>query len=491
MSLFLSRIRRLIAIALTANVMAIFSLGQTPTERTERFDADPKWEARNNRSVTPRKIRQDFGYSATAHAGGQRGEMGGFITAAAEPAYYAKKIAPTTFSNRLAASGTISCTGESFHVLVGFFNAGTLNEWRTPNTIAIRLSGRGDIFYAWVEYATKRWRAGADNPRGFPTERDPQSGRQRFKGYASKGQVHRWSLTYDPDGNNGRGIVTATIDGDTAICHLDDGHKADGAEFNRFGLLNVMKSADGGGELWLDNLIINGEREDFSKDPNWEGFQNRRTYLTEIIRPQFDFGFSPTHFAGGKSKGELGGVIFRGDCRYPERMASYADRLEELTLEKPLRVSGKVSLKRGVSDSGVLIGFFNSKDSMAVTQSQAAGLPESFLGVSTDGPSREGIVFAPVYRLKGDFRGSAKEPWPRIEPDGQPHDWSLEYSPEGAAGRGRITVTLDKQTISLDLTEGHRKSGSRFDRFGLITTWIDGNSQTIYFDDLTYTFRQQ
>ncbi len=78
MSLSLSRIRRLIAIVLTANVMALVSLGQAPTERTERFDADPKWEARNNRSVTPRKIRQDFGYSATAHAGGQRGEMGGF-----------------------------------------------------------------------------------------------------------------------------------------------------------------------------------------------------------------------------------------------------------------------------------------------------------------------------------------------------------------------------------------------------------------------------
>ena len=28
---------------------------------------------------------------------------------------------------------------------------------------------------------------------------------------------------------------------------------------------------------------------------------------------------------------------------------------------------------------------------------------------------------------------------------------------------------------------------SRFNRFGLISTWVDGNSQTIYFDDLTYT----
>ena len=26
---------------------------------------------------------------------------------------------------------------------------------------------------------------------------------------------------------------------------------------------------------------------------------------------------------------------------------------------------------------------------------------------------------------------------------------------------------------------------------GIVTTWIDGNSQTIYFDDLRYTFRQR
>ena len=37
---------------------------------------------------------------------------------------------------------------------------------------------------------------------------------------------------------------------------------------------------------------------------------------------------------------------------------------------------------------------------------------------------------------------------------------------------------------------GHRMPEAHFDRFGIITTWVDGNSQTIYFDDLTYTFRQ-
>jgi hypothetical protein len=76
---------------------------------------------------------------------------------------------------------------------------------------------------------------------------------------------------------------------------------------------------------------------------------------------------------------------------------------------------------------------------------------------------------------------------PHIYPDGVSHDWSLEYSPQGAAGNGQITLTLDQQSVRLDLHKGHRATGAHFNRFGIITTWIDGNSQTIYFDDLTYT----
>src|SRR5947208_12692025 len=166
----------------------------TAAERTERFDKDPGWDGRNHRAATPkpRAVRQDFGYSKTAHAGGQPGEVGGFITPAAEPAYYAKKIPARTFADPLSASGTLACTGRDFHVLIGFFNSGTLNEWRTPNTIALRLSGRGDVFYAWLEYATRRWRAGGDSPQGFST-RAKGTRRVRLNGCAGKGAVHRWS----------------------------------------------------------------------------------------------------------------------------------------------------------------------------------------------------------------------------------------------------------------------------------------------------------
>src|SRR2546426_11964608 len=156
-------------------------------EQSENFDKEPNWDGHNNRALRPepRKIRQDFGYSPTAHCGGAPGEMGGFITPAAEAAYYAKEIPNRTFKDSLSASGKVACAGREFHVLIGFFNAGTLNEWRTPNSIALRLQGRGDIFYAYVEYCTSRWRAGGDSPGGFATVRDPATSRINLKGFSS------------------------------------------------------------------------------------------------------------------------------------------------------------------------------------------------------------------------------------------------------------------------------------------------------------------
>src|SRR5712692_8645279 len=205
LTFFLHRRRRIMTsrcIRLTWKVAAFVCFLATPIaakERVEHFDREPGWEGRNNRTENPkpRPVRQDFGYSRTAHAGGQAGEIGGLITAAAEAAYYAKRLEPKTLVDPLSASGRLVCKGRKFHVLVGFFNADTVNEWRTPNTIVIRLLGRGDVFYAYVEYATRRWRAGGDSPGGFVTVRDVKTGRLHPRGFAT-GQVHSWSLRYDP-----------------------------------------------------------------------------------------------------------------------------------------------------------------------------------------------------------------------------------------------------------------------------------------------------
>jgi hypothetical protein len=465
--------------------------GPGPNERSEHFDRDPGWDGHNNRARSPeaRTIRQDFGYSATAHNGGRAGELGGFITPTAEPAYVARGIKPRTFNDPFSASGKVVCAGRQFHVLLGFFNAATLNEWRTPNSIALRLQGRSDVFYAYVEYATGRWRAGGDSPGGFAQIPDPSNGRLRFKGFATGSAVHRWSLRYDPDGNGGGGSIIVTLDDERAVCHLDPGHKADGATFNRFGLLNVMKSADGGGEVWLDDVTIDGETESFDRDPLWEGRGNRHTYVTHNVRPRFDFGYSATHHSGGESAGEMGGLVFRGDGRYTNLMAFYGDRLETLTLAAPLKASGKVSLRRAVSDSDVLLGFFHAEHSLDSGGTDAIGTPPDFLGVSIGGPSREGFMFAPAYRLHNTVRNGA-ERGPYIFPDSASHDWTLEYTPASGGGSGFIIVTLDGERVRLEVPPEHQALGAHFNRFGLISTHTDGNGQHIYFDDLTYTWTQ-
>ena len=413
------------------------------------------------------------------------------ITPAAEPAFYARRISPRSFGDPLTASGTLACGAGPVHALVGFFNGGTVNEWRTPNTIAIRIQGRGDRFFAYVEYATARWRAGGDDPRPFARVRDPQTGKVEPRGFAAQGAVHRWSLAYDPRAAGGRGAITATIDGETSVCELAPGHKADGATFDHFGVLTVSKSADSPGEFWLDDVEIDGAVETFTADPGWEGRGNRRTYETTNIRPRFDFGYSATRFAGGAAAGELGGLIFRGDIRDPDRMACYGDRLGPLALDRPLRASGTIALRRAVSDSTTLLGFYHSRKSLAVNPSQASGFPEHFLGLAVEGPSREGFFVYPVYRVTGDHQGYADGPdRPRILPDGTAHRWELAYRSRRPAGRGRITLTVDGQTARVDLRPGDRLPGGIFDRFGIVTTWIDGNGQSIYFDDLTYTATQ-
>jgi hypothetical protein len=463
--------------------------------KTESFDRDPGWDHANNRPADrgdqPVEVRQDFGFSTTSHAGGKPGEVGGFVFAAAEPAWYGKVIEPRSLDTPLAASGMLAVADGGTNLLLGFFNADTAKEWRTPNSLAIRINGRGEHFFAYLEYCTSKWRAGADSPQPFPMAEDKASGRKSLVGFASALKVHRWELRYDPAGNNGGGAITATIDGKTSVCHLDAGHKADGATFNRFGILNVLKSADSGSEVFIDDVTVNGERDSFDRDPRWDGHNNRTTYRTNNVRPRFDFGFSLTHFAGGRSAGELGGLFFRGDCRYPQRLAYYADRVGPLSLDKPIRASGKVALRRGISDSTTLFAFFNAATAMKPSERQDQALPEGVVGVNIEGPSSEGFCFYPVARMPGrDGVISPDLRTVRILPDGSAHDWTFEYDPAGAGGRGRVTVTFDGRPVGLDLPDGFKPAGVALDHFGLVTPWIDGNGQVVYFDDVTYTAAQ-
>ena len=136
-------------------------------------------------------------------------------------------------------------------------------------------------------------------------------------------------------------------------------------------------------------------------------------------------------------------------------------------------------------------GFFNRESAMRSNPSQASAMPEGVLGVHIEGPSSEGFLFYPVFRTTGGNGTYGRDPeTPHVYPDGVVRNWSLDYNPAGAGGRGRITLSLDGKSVHLDLNDGDRARGTRFDRFGFITPWIDGNGQSVYLDDLTYSVGQ-
>ena len=123
---------------------------------------------------------------------------------------------------------------------------------------------------------------------------------------------------------------------------------------------------------------------------------------------------------------------------------------------------------RGVSDSTASIGFYHSKWSLLSNPAQDQATPMDYLGINIEGPSSEGFFFYPVYRVHGNgakTQLASSGPKLRIYPDRSSHTWSLRYDPEAANGSGRITVSLDSQTCTLDLDSGDRRTGAFFDRF--------------------------
>ncbi|GMW01880.1 MAG: hypothetical protein AMXMBFR84_30160 [Candidatus Hydrogenedentota bacterium] len=452
--------------------------------RSESFDDDPQWDGLNNRSAMEiRPIEQDFGYDPGD--ANRAPSIGGLITPDGVPAYYALPIPIKTLDEPFEASGTLVMEPGGGNHLLGFFNASTMNEWRTPNTLAFRINGRGETFHAHTEFCSNKWRATA----GIIGTYNPQTDRNNAVENPSSGE-YTWTLSYDPNGKDGAGMVHATLNGVTADFEISAGLRADGATFDHFGLFNIVKHADGPGRMWIRDLTVNGESIDLSSDPQWDRRRNRVRYYTEDVRPRFNFGFSKTSFAGG-APGEMGGLFFRGDCRYPDKLAYYGAVLEPLTLAKPIKAAGKLTFKRGISDSTTLFGFFNAEHSVKVHDSQSDGMPSDVLGFCIEGPSSQGFFVYPVYRGHGLGAASgAYDNAPVVYPDSAVHHWTLEYKPAAKGKDATIALSLDGKTVEIALPADQVSPDAVFNRFGLVTPWVDGNGQVVYFDDLSFTAKQ-
>ena len=192
-------------------------------------------------------------------------------------------------------------------------------------------------------------------------------------------------------------------------------------------------------------MTINGEKESFDRDPGWMQWATAHLQ-TALIRRGSTSLQARRSTPAAKAKARWVGSSSAATA-VTHMMAFYGDRLEDMSLAKPLRASGKVALRRAVTDSDVLLGFFHAEHSLASGGSDAIGLPPDFIGVTIGGPSREGFMISPTYRLHNTERQSASR-GPYLLPNGAPHDFSFEYVP-GAEGTGCSIVARDGEKVTL------------------------------------------
>jgi hypothetical protein len=451
--------------------------------KTEHFDNDPGWEGHNNRIVPTRfrTVTQDFGHSPTRFAGEQQGEIGGRVTRAAKPAYYARKIADQTLNDKLTASGTFALTASSpgSGVFFGWFHAEQPGGGGRPmNSLGLDFDGEGK----GARLAVRLIGSTNKSCGTFITPFIP--GKFRPTPIKNDGTRYTWTLSYDPEAGDGRGRFQFRITSNSAkpeefegkvfSVDLPEGFKKQGATFNRFGLMNMMKP---GGALTIHfaGLQHDGQREDLGKAPGWIGSGNRETYEDREQAGAHDFGFSArTNFAGGRP-GEVGGKFWRSG-----KYGYCADRVGPLSLDDRLEAAGKVVLKVGAPDSDMFLGWFNSAN-----KNQPPVAVGPFLGVHVGGPTRVGHYFHPAFATARGTRGQADK-GPVLVPD-RVYDWTLVYDPTANGGAGAIRVTLGEDSVTLPLKAGIKAQGGRFDRFGLFTSNIGGQLVKIYLDDLKYT----
>ena len=451
----------------------------------EAFDADPVWDGFRNRLLPDRLpgVRQDFGLRTTNLAGGRApGEIGGTVQRSTTPARFAMPIPARTLNERLSASGKLAVprADASSGIMLGWFH-GSSRGWRTTSSLAMRLDGNGGKFWVFYEYGTRNGLTGGAG--AFEGDRYQTTPTEPFR---ADGKAHEWSLVYEPGVPGGDGALALRIDDRKYEIPVSAEHRKDGATFDRFGIWNVEIHGESM-DAYFDDLVVDGKPLQCDAAEGWSGEGNHASFEERVIRPRHDYGFSPTALAGGRP-GEIGGIVFRD-----ERPSYYAADVGKLSLEEPLRASGRIVLRSAGADSAVCMGWFDGKSKREKDTSELQAPQPGWLGVIIEGPSRVGHYFRAAY---SSSRGSGQSPCedprtgaerPVIRPDGQVHRWSIEYAPEAAARSGSITVKFDESTHSLDVRPGHRAEGGVFDRFGLFNLQAGGHHVEIYIDDLAYT----
>jgi hypothetical protein len=457
--------------------------------RTQTFDRNPGWDGRNNRAAPaePQRVNQNFGYDPV------RQRIGGEFWQTLKPAWYGVSVGDKSFDDALSASGSLiveeSASGSgwqnSANVFVGWFNADERSLlWRPRDFVGFRLQAAHDPDGALVEisYGTSKWQADGAfvNKAGGGQQKLVRDLTEAdLLNIAPDGRAHQWSLRYDPQGNNGKGEIIFIFDGAESRLGVGEDLRRIGAKFTHFGVF-TPRIPGRRMILWFDDIALEGRTYDFSSDPLWQGAGNRVRFANSDLYAYNNFGYSPTAHAGGKP-GELGGRFMSCDPHEQEFKAFYGDRIGRLTMNHRLVARGRFFADEFSIDSTFGLGWFNASEQ---------GWPiKNFVGVYFDSLSSTGRIVMPLWGTSQGTRDRSSE-YVTFEP-GKPYEWTLDYDPAAAGGRGAITFAIGDQRVTTPLADGDRQVGAAFDRFGVFNMqWANSKWCDVYLDDLTYTVGQ-
>jgi hypothetical protein len=215
--------------------------------RSQDFSKDPSWDGSGNRATYQARDvggAHDFGFSDTSHAGGRRGEIGGTFWRSDHWGYYADRVGPLSFEDRLEARGRVvlAVGAPDADMCFGWFRGGRGGP--APNKagdfIGVKVGGPTRVGHYFLPTFTVN-----EQVRGLPNTGP----------VLRPGKSYEWSLVYDPAANDGSGAITASLGGESVTHHLRPGQKARAgdAKLDRFGLFSIGP----GGQivkLYLDDL---------------------------------------------------------------------------------------------------------------------------------------------------------------------------------------------------------------------------------------------
>ena len=221
--------------------------------KTEDFTKDPSWIGSGNRLTYEDREQtgaHDFGYSPTTQLaeGAKPGEVGGSLWRSSNFAYYADRIGPLTMEQKLEAHGKVRLVtaGPDSDMFIGWFNSSSREKStaEAASFIGIHVGGPTRVGHYFLP--------------GFATAKGSR-GKVKQGPILTPGQVFDWSVTYDPEANQGQGEIRSTLGSESVVLPLRPGEKAEGAEFDRFGLF----TSTAGGQMvkiYLDDLQYTANR---------------------------------------------------------------------------------------------------------------------------------------------------------------------------------------------------------------------------------------